>query len=174
MIKGVIIDFDQTMIDSRCVEYLRKLKKWDEIKSKYSSISLINGVDIFFNYVHHKELLTTILSNAPRKKYMKGLIEYFNIKVDHIIGYEDTVLHKPNIEPMKLALKKMSLKPEEVIAIGDDIRDCIAAKNTGVLSVYINDNLENVDFNYIDFATNDYNKIIDYINNKNRRLLNDI
>ena len=47
------------------------------------------------------------------------LIEFFTI----LITPEQTIKQKPNPEPIYLACKKLSIKPEESVYIGDTIRD---------------------------------------------------
>lgn len=55
------------------------------------------------------------------------LIEFFTI----LITPEQTIKQKPNPEPIYLACKKLSIKPEESVYIGDTIRDYQTALNSG-------------------------------------------
>ncbi|MDI6826545.1 MAG: HAD-IA family hydrolase [Candidatus Aenigmarchaeota archaeon] len=55
-------------------------------------------------------------------------MDWFNI----IISCEDTKNHKPNPDPILLACKKLKLKPEEVIFVGDSRFDYEAAKSANV------------------------------------------
>jgi HAD superfamily hydrolase (TIGR01509 family) len=54
--------------------------------------------------------------------------------VDHVIGYEDVVHHKPDKEPIEKALQFFNVAPSEAVYIGDHENDIKAAKNAGVLS----------------------------------------
>ena len=54
---------------------------------------------------------------------------------DIIISCEDTKKHKPNPEPILFACKKLKLKPEEIIFIGDAAFDYEAAKAAGTIFI---------------------------------------
>ena len=51
---------------------------------------------------------------------------------------DDTDIHKPNPEPLLLAMKKLGATPEESIMIGDSPFDIKCANNAGVDSVMVN------------------------------------
>jgi HAD superfamily hydrolase (TIGR01662 family) len=163
VIKGIILDFDQTIVDSSKIEHLRDSRNWELIKSKYNNITLIPGIIFFFEFVKESNFLLTIVSNSPRRKYIEGILIYFDIKVDFVIGYEDTTLHKPNPMPMELALSKMGLNPDEVIAIGDSIKDSESAYKAGITNVYFNDTKEDLESKYFSVYSRNYIEIIEYI-----------
>ena len=163
MIKGIILDFDQTIVDTSSVEYLRNLRNWELIKSKYHEITLIPGIINFFEFVNKNKFIITIVSNSPRRKYIEGILNYFCIKVDYVIGYEDTTMHKPHSMPMELALSMMRLNSYEVIAIGDSIKDSESSYRANIINVYFNNSVEGVEVSYFEFHSTNYNEIINFI-----------
>ncbi|MCS7106104.1 MAG: TIGR02253 family HAD-type hydrolase [Candidatus Aenigmarchaeota archaeon] len=82
-------------------------------------------------------LKLVIVTDAPKlKAYQRvlglGIDEYF----DFLIGKEDTGKEKASLEPLKLALRKLELEPEEVLLVGDSIeRDIKPAKKLGIKTV---------------------------------------
>lgn len=58
----------------------------------------------------------------------KGIDRY----LETAVLAEDTVRHKPDPDPIWEALRRMDLKPEDVIFIGDAILDYVAAGHAGV------------------------------------------
>lgn len=78
-----------------------------------------------------------IVSDAPKMQAWlrlteMNLVEFFDV----VLGYEDTGKLKPSAAPFKKALKKMKLKPEEVIFVGDNHqRDILGAKKVGMKTV---------------------------------------
>jgi pyrophosphatase PpaX len=62
-----------------------------------------------------------------------GLADYF----DCVITCEDVVKHKPDPEPIYIALERLSAKKSETIMLGDSIFDILCAKNAGVKSVLV-------------------------------------
>ncbi len=61
---------------------------------------------------------------APLKKYFKVLVLY-----------GDTDKHKPDPEPLLLAAKKLKIKPEECVYVGDTESDLIATRAAGMKAI---------------------------------------
>lgn len=79
-----------------------------------------------------------VVSDAPSKEAWLRL-SYINFHhlFDVVITYEDTFEKKPSAEPFNLALKKLNLKPEECLMIGDWAeRDMVGAKAVGMKTVF--------------------------------------
>ncbi|MGC8812065.1 MAG: TIGR02253 family HAD-type hydrolase [Candidatus Aenigmatarchaeota archaeon] len=82
-------------------------------------------------------LKLVIVTDAPKvKAYQRiislGIDDYF----DFVIGKEDTGKEKASVEPLKLATEKLSLKPGEILLVGDSIeRDIEPAKKLGMKTV---------------------------------------
>lgn len=62
-----------------------------------------------------------------------GLHKYF----DTIVTPEDTSKHKPDPEPILIALQKLDSKPETSVMLGDTLFDILCARNAGVKSVLV-------------------------------------
>ncbi len=62
-----------------------------------------------------------------------GIVPYF----DSIITHEDCPKHKPDPEPMFIALERLEAKPEEAIMIGDSLFDIRCAHNAGVKAALV-------------------------------------
>ncbi len=65
------------------------------------------------------------------KKY--DMEQYF----DAIVTCDDTDKHKPDPEPVHIALARLGSKPEEAIMVGDSMFDILCAKNAGVKAVLV-------------------------------------
>lgn len=59
--------------------------------------------------------------------------EYFDV----VVTCDDTDKHKPDPEPVLIALEQLKSSPEESIMIGDSMYDILCAKNAGVQSVLV-------------------------------------
>lgn len=62
-----------------------------------------------------------------------GLTELFDV----IVTPEDTDKHKPDPEPVLIALEKLGSVPEASIMLGDTLFDILCARNAGVKSVLV-------------------------------------
>ena len=85
----------------------------------------------------HKRYRLAILSDAPVlqpwiRLAAMDITQYFNV----IIGYEDTKKKKPDKRPFLYLLKKLKLKPNQVMFVGDSPRrDIYGAKRVGMATV---------------------------------------
>jgi pyrophosphatase PpaX len=57
--------------------------------------------------------------------------------MDCLVTCEDTDKHKPDPEPVRIALRKLSSSPSEAIMLGDSMFDILCARNAGVRSVLV-------------------------------------
>lgn len=62
-----------------------------------------------------------------------GLREFF----DAIVTPEDTDKHKPDPEPVLIALEKLDSAPEQTVMLGDTLFDILCARNADVKSVLV-------------------------------------
>jgi pyrophosphatase PpaX len=67
-------------------------------------------------------------SNIERELNANGLATFFEI----IVGQDDTVKHKPDPEPLLLALNRLNASPSRCTYIGDQPSDIVAAHNAGI------------------------------------------
>ena len=85
-----------------------------------------------------KEIKICICTN--KKQYLaEKIIKELKINnfFDVIVGSKKSVKLKPSTEMLEIFLKKLLLKPESVIFIGDSINDIIPAKTLGMTSVFV-------------------------------------
>ena len=82
-------------------------------------------------------LKLAILTDAPR---FQAWTRLFGLKLekyfDLVIVWEDSKQKKPSKLPFKVAIKKLRIKPENIIMIGDSIyRDVLGAKKLGMTTI---------------------------------------
>lgn len=79
-------------------------------------------------------LVTSRLLHTTKQGLEKyGLEEYFDV----VVTADDTKKHKPDPEPINIALAKLHSAPESSIMLGDTMFDLLCAKNAGVASVLV-------------------------------------
>ncbi|MGC8515553.1 MAG: HAD family hydrolase [Thermoplasmata archaeon] len=89
-------------------------KLLDDLKSKYQ-MGIVTST--------HREQAIEILSKV-------GLLEYFRF----IIGQDDTMMNKPDPEPVLLAMNRLGVSREDCIFVGDQPYDIIAAHEAGIIA----------------------------------------
>lgn len=79
-------------------------------------------------------------------------LQKFINKFDCTVCSDDTVLHKPNPDPLLEAMKRMNADPSETLYIGDTINDRKCAKGAGVkfaLALWGSNDAHNIDADII-------------------------
>ena len=72
----------------------------------------------------HREQAVEILKNV-------GLLDYF----EFVIGQDDTMMNKPDPEPVLLAMKRLQVSGVNCIFVGDQPYDIIAGHEAGLIAV---------------------------------------
>ncbi len=79
-------------------------------------------------------LVTSRVGDTTRQGMEKYQIaEYF----DAVVAAEDTTRHKPDPQPVNVALEKLGSKAENAVMLGDTLFDIMCARNAGVKSVLV-------------------------------------
>jgi len=107
-------------------------KIYDEVnKVTHSSLKLVANAEIALRQVKLKKAIVTSKRLASLKDQLRNYLAYF----DAIVTPEDTVKQKPDPEPLLLACKRLGFPPNEVIYIGDALRDLETSRNARIAFV---------------------------------------
>lgn len=81
-----------------------------------------------------KRFKIAIISDAPKEKaWLRLVLMGIDNMFDVIVTFEDTGKRKPSKLPFLVALKKLRVKPEEALFVGDSIsKDMVGAKAVGM------------------------------------------
>lgn len=101
-------------------------------------ISLFPGMLELLQELKNKAYRTAIVTSRLKPTTIEGL-EKFELHqyLDTIVTMEDCTKHKPDPEPVLIALEKLKAKPDESIMLGDSMFDIKCAKAAGVKSVLV-------------------------------------
>jgi HAD superfamily hydrolase (TIGR01549 family) len=128
---GVIFDLDQTLVDSSPLKPFRDGRRWAEVYKRISSVRCYPGIPELLADLKRNELKVAIVTSSP-ETYCVQVISQFRWAVSARVCYHDTSRRKPFPDPMILALQRMRLLSEDVIAVGDDAGDIAAARAAGI------------------------------------------
>lgn len=107
--------------------------RWVKYVNEYEEgATLYPGFDEIFSTIDGK-IIQAVASAKTTEQYQidfvaKGLDKYMATA----ILANDTVKHKPDPEPLLECLKRINVKPEDAIYIGDAYSDYLASRNAGV------------------------------------------
>ncbi|SMC55676.1 pyrophosphatase PpaX [Sporomusa malonica] len=91
------------------------------------------GVAETIQKLHNAGILMAIVTSKTKSTAIRGLRlfdmdKYFPI----VIGHEECLKHKPDPEPVQLALEQIKLAPAECLMVGDSPFDLASARAAGV------------------------------------------
>ncbi len=130
----LILDLDQTLIDSQCIEYLRRSRQWSLVYRKIPTILAYEGIDEIISLSKDKGVKISIVSSSP-SSYVHRVVRHFGWEFDVMVCYHDTTLHKPHPAPFIEAAHRLKIAERECWAVGDHPNDIIASRRAGMCSV---------------------------------------
>ena len=106
-------------------------------KEYANSSKLFDGVFELLNELKkdYKLFIATAKFTDCAKKELKncGVSKFFN----HIQGTDIGIPHKPNTHMLKMFADKFTLKPDEIIMVGDTGNDILFGKNFGSITIAV-------------------------------------
>lgn len=101
-------------------------------------IKLFPGMEELISEVKRRGYKTGLVTSRLLRTTMEGL-EKYHIKdcFDVIVTAEDTTKHKPDPQPIYVALEKLGSAAESSIMLGDTLFDLMCAANAGVKSALV-------------------------------------
>jgi putative hydrolase of the HAD superfamily len=116
-------------------------------------------------------LKLAVVSDAPGKEAWLRLC-YLNLHhlFDVVVTYDDTKTRKPNREPFEAALKRLGVRPEDALMVGDWAeRDVLGAAQVGMKTIFARygDTFGTV-VSHADYEIDDVTQIVDIVRQLNR------
>jgi HAD superfamily hydrolase (TIGR01509 family) len=130
---AIILDLDQTLVDSRCSLDLRSRRRWQAVYGLIPQCRPYSGITELLVELRELGIPVCIVTSSP-EPYCRKVVQQWSWIVDAIVCYHDTRRHKPDPDPIILALSRLGAAASNTIAVGDDARDIVAAKRAGVIA----------------------------------------
>ena len=104
----------------------------------HDMIAPFPGMVELIRELKQQDYITGLVTSRPRETTLQGL-ERFGLDpyFDCVVTCDDTDKHKPDPEPLLIALCKLSALPRESVMLGDSIYDILSARNAGVKSILV-------------------------------------
>ena len=134
--KAFIFDLDQTLVDSRHIEHLRRLRKWAIVYQKIPTILAYEGINEVLSITKDKGIKLAIVSSSP-SSYVQRVVQHFGWSFNVMVCYHDTTQHKPYPAPLIEAANRLKIDAIDCWAIGDDPKDIIAARAAGMYAIAV-------------------------------------
>lgn len=129
--QAVIIDIDMTLVDSSATEHHRRQRNWPLVYSMIPQYGLHPDIPLLISELQSQGMKIAIVSSSPRP-YCERILTHFKFPYSVLVAYHDTQMHKPNSQPFMKALSLIQIDPSKCISLGDDVKDVLAAKASGL------------------------------------------
>lgn len=101
-------------------------------------IRIFPGIIELLGELKEKDYKTALVTSRLRGTTERGMKKYDLDKYfDAVITMEDCTKHKPDPEPINIALSKLDSSPENAVMLGDTMYDIKCARNAGVPSILV-------------------------------------
>ncbi|VVB77548.1 Phosphoglycolate phosphatase [uncultured archaeon] len=129
-----------------------------------SNYKLISGIKELLEFIKSKKLKLAITSGT-KKEIITKILEKNNLLdlFDLIIGGEDFNESKPSPEGFLVTLKKLALKPSEVIVVEDSVSGIISSKKAGCKVFAVKTYFEEKDLKEADKIFENHHYLLSYI-----------
>jgi len=144
------LDIARSLLQGKgCIEsaeHLAALKDEIFMKEMLGEIELIDGALEAVSWVKDKGLLSGVVSMNPARLIievlrLKGLLNL----IDVIVGSDNVERGKPAPDALLMACELLEVKPDECIYVGDKSYDVLAARNAGMKSVIVGEEVDEAD-----------------------------
>ena len=126
--RALIIDLDQTLVDSRCAKLLRTQRRWSEVQTLIQQFAIAPGA-IELGTI--PGLRIAVVTKSP-STYANAVLQHFRIRFDALVTYHDSPKQKPHPAPTLKALALLGIDPEDAWAAGDHADDLVSARAAGI------------------------------------------
>lgn len=133
-VRGIIFDLDQTLVDSRIAEPLRRSRNWGEVYKRVPQFPVFEGIKELMQVLSRNGVGLSVVTST-HSVYCSRVLAAHGLTAHSTVCYHDTARHKPDPEPMTLALRKLGLQASEVVSVGDEPKDTLAAKAAGIVAI---------------------------------------
>ncbi len=133
--KGIIFDLDQTLVDSSPLEIMRSKRDWNRVMENIHKVVLYSDIKELIEYLRQKGYILAIVTSLP-SMICDLYVKEFSLDIEIRICYHDTQYHKPDPEPVLLAIKKMRINPRLSYGVGNDLSDILAYNSAGIKSIF--------------------------------------
>ncbi len=126
-------------LDALGIDYDKYYSLWVQYVNEYEQGAVpFEGVLELLKEVEKLGLMQAVVSSKTYKQYDIDVKEDMNSYFKTKVLIEDTILHKPNKEPMVECLKRLNIEPSEAIYVGDTLGDRTCCNASGVDFVWAN------------------------------------
>jgi phosphoglycolate phosphatase-like HAD superfamily hydrolase len=125
----LIIDLDNTIVDSLHLKPLRDARRWPAIYPKIPTLQAFHGITDALKSLRLRNVRIAVVTHSPRP-YAEKVLAHLRVPFDTLICYHD-LNRKLKPHPYGYQLACAGTPLDCVLAVGDEARDLQAADALG-------------------------------------------
>jgi phosphoglycolate phosphatase-like HAD superfamily hydrolase len=133
---GVLFDLDQTLIDSRSAEAMRRARNWSRAYGLIPGFGKYDGIAAMLAMLQERQVPIGIVTTSPRP-YCVRVVDHHGFLIEKLVCYHDTTRRKPHPDPIAKGVELLGIPADQVWAVGDDPKDISAARAAGTHSIAV-------------------------------------
>lgn len=128
---GFNMEKNDPLFDARVQEFLDIYKEVFNL-----NMQCMEGIEELINTLNHRKISWGIMTNKA-KKFAQPIVSSHPLlkSAACLIAGDDVSVPKPSPEGLIKASQMLSIEPSDIIYLGDDRRDVMAANDAGMLSI---------------------------------------
>lgn len=130
----LIFDFDQTLVDTRPVESLRKARKWSAVLAQVDKLHVYDGITELLQELHDLGHALAIVTKSP-DMVPRAFAALYRWPIDVVVGYHQVKRQKPHPEGLVFAMNRTKADAASTYHIGDHADDVAASRAAGVHAI---------------------------------------
>jgi pyrophosphatase PpaX len=100
-------------------------------------IRTVPGAADLLTDLHARRLPVAVVSSKSHVTVRRGMRVTGLPEVEHVVGLEDTPVHKPDPAPLLEGARRLGIEPGRCVYVGDALVDVLAARAAGMASVAV-------------------------------------
>lgn len=133
MAPALIVDLDNTLIDSEPLAALRRARKWPACRANAHMTSCFPDIQDVIAQVRTSGIPVGVVTRSP-SQYAAHLLNHHGIGYDELVAYHDVSRQKPHPESVELCLARLDARASSSLGVGDDPGDAQAYRAADLLA----------------------------------------
>lgn len=130
---AVILDLDDTLVDTRALRDLRNRRAWKEAVRALDRTAVFPGVQDLLTALSARGVPWVIVTTSV-SYYATAVLRHHRLGAPPLVAYHDAP-PKPSPKCIEEALTRVNVQPAQAVALGDHGNDHAAYSAAGVLSL---------------------------------------
>lgn len=133
MSRALILDLDDTVVDTNVLASFRTARKWAACKSNLHRTVCFPDMREVIERVRAAQIKVGFVTRSP-SNYAGSVLSHHSLPHDALVAYHDVSQQKPHPESVRLCLSRLEASAAKSLGIGDALVDAQAYRAAGLLA----------------------------------------